>query len=450
MKERIRHSFLKHFDPEQDLIGVALLLAMFLAVNCISMTSVLHNSQPGHENFWSAVAGMLLLAGFIPLFLLPRFNFGFLVGVSFYGTIAGFVWITYFTQSSYDHALARWSAAASLLLFLLPLLFQDTRLLRSFTLSPGAMNRLVVLLLCFAAAALAWNCYYGVALVGIQEAEQLRSTFVRPAVLNYLTGSVVGAVLPFAFAYFAWQRRYVLAAVAILLIVSFYPALLNKTVLLAVVWLPLLFFLFRVFEPRRATVLALLIPMAMGLMLYALLPPDSLPGHLAKYLYGYTNVRMFAFPSIAMDRYSDFFASHELTHFCQVGIVRAIKGCQYAYQLGVEMEAHYHLGNLNASLFATEGTASVGPIWAPLSALLCGLIVSVGNSVSARLPPPLIAASAGLVLQALLNVPLSAGLLSNGLFVLLLLWSVTPRPLPNAAISGRAPADQAAPSLTGG
>jgi hypothetical protein len=427
MIERIRSSFLKRFDPEQDVIGLTLLLVIFLAVNCISMASVVHYSQPEHEHFWSACAGMLLLTGFIPLFLLPRFNFGFLVGVSFYGTVAGFFWITYFTGSNYDHAQARWSAIASLLLFLLPLLFQNARLPNSITLSPRAMDRLLLLLLCFAVAVLAWNCYYGVAFVGPSDADQMRSTFVRPAILNYLTGSVVDAVLPFAFAYFAWQRRYAVAAVALLLTVSFYPALLNKTVLLAVVWLPFLFILFRIFEAKRAAVLALLMPMAIGLALFVLLPPDSLPGHLTKYIYGYTNVRMFAFPSIAMDRYSEFFTTHELTHFCQVGIVRAITGCPYAYQLGAEMNAHYHMGSLNASLFATEGIASVGPIWAPLSALLCGLIVSIGNIVSARLPPPLIAASAGLVVQALLNVPLSASLLSNGFFVLLLLWSAMPR-----------------------
>jgi hypothetical protein len=81
---------------------------------------------------------------------------------------------------------------------------------------------------------------------------------------------------------------------------------------------------------------------------------------------------------------------------------------------------------LNASLFSTEGIASVGPVWAPLSALVCGLIVSVGNNVSARLPPPLIATSAGLVIQALLNVALSTNLLSNGFLLLLLLWYITP------------------------
>ena len=123
---------------------------------------------------------------------------------------------------------------------------------------------------------------------------------------------------------------------------------------------------------------------------------------------------------------SEFFASNKLTDFCQINIVAAVIGCPYTRQLGVILADHYGLGNLNASLFSTEGVASVGPVWAPVSALVCGLIVSVGNNVSARLPPPLIAASAGLVVQGLLNVALSTNLLSNGLLVLLLLWYVTP------------------------
>jgi len=144
---------------------------------------------------------------------------------------------------------------------------------------------------------------------------------------------------------------------------------------------------------------------------------------------GNANIRLFAFPSIAMNQYSDFFATHPLTHFCQIGIIRKIYGCPYPFQLGTAMAEAYNMGSLNGSLFATEGIASVGPLWAPLSALICGLIVSLGNSASARLPAPLIATSAGLAVhQALLNVPLSASLLSNGVLVLFLLWAVTPRP----------------------
>jgi hypothetical protein len=410
-------------------VGTALLLALFLALNCRSMTEVLHNSYPGQPNFWSAVGATLLLAALIPLFALARFSFGYIVGVAFFGLIAGFIWLTYFVAPAYDDVRARWSAAASLLLFLLPMLFQTTRLPPAIVLSRSTMNRLLVLALGFAIAVLALNSYYGFALVGILEADQLRGTFERPAVLRYLTAALIGAVLPFAFAYFACQRRYAMAALSILLIVCFYPVQLNKTVLLAVVWLPFLFLLFQTFEPKRAAALALLIPMAVGLIVFVGIPPEGLVGRLAAYMFGFANYRMFAFPALALDRYSDFFASHVLTHFCQVGIIKAIKGCPYAYQLGAEMAERYHMGNLNASLFATEGIASVGPIWAPASALICGLVLSLGNSISARLSPCLIAVSSGLVVQALINVPLSAAFLSNGLFVLLLLWAVTPDPV---------------------
>jgi hypothetical protein len=128
-----------------------------------------------------------------------------------------------------------------------------------------------------------------------------------------------------------------------------------------------------------------------------------------------------------MNNYSDFFAHHPLTHFCQIGIIRAHYGCPYPFQLGTAMAETYNMGSMNGSLFATEGIASVGPYWAPLSALVCGLIVSLGNSASARLPAPVVATSAGFaVQQALLNAPFSVSLLSNGLLVLWLLWAISP------------------------
>jgi peptidoglycan/LPS O-acetylase OafA/YrhL len=428
MKDPRRFRLLKYIWVERTVGNLALLLAIFLAVNCISLATIEHRSgiAHGHVVVLKALAGTSLAAGFIPLFLLARFSFGYLVGVSFYGVIAGFVWITYFSDLAYDHDRARLSAIASLLMFLLPLLFQTAPLRRTIVLSPRAMHRFLILALCFAAAVLVWNASYGVAFVGIREAEELRSTFVRPAVLNYITGSLIGAVLPFAFAYFALQRRYYMAAASIVSIVAFYPVLLNKTVLLAAAWLPFLFFTFRIFAPKRAAVLALLIPLASCLIFFAVAPEEGPIGRLAGYMFGYTNIRMFAIPSIAMNYYSEFFASNKLTDFCQINVVAAVIGCPYTRQLSLILADQYGLGNLNASLFSTEGIASVGPVWAPVSALVCGLIISIGNNVSARLPPPLIAASAGLVVQALLNVALSTNLLSNGLLLLLLLWYITP------------------------
>ncbi len=413
---------------------LVLLLFLVLLITDLSMISTRHDSLPGHPRFWTAVTMSLVLVAFIPLFVKARFSFGWFAGISFYSMIIGFFWITYFTKDAYDHTLARWSAVASLLLFLLPVLFQTSPLPSGFTLSQKAMDRLVVILLCFAVAILALSASYGFALVGLTQSEEWRGTFARPALLNYLIGWLVGSVLPFAFAYFACQRRYVLACIPILLIWGSYPIVLNKSVAFGGLWLPFLFVAFRLFEPKRATILAMLIPMLPGmigheLMQFDVIASQSWLGRASTYLFGFVNIRLFAFPSIAMNQYSDFFANHQLTHFCQIGVIRAMFGCPYPFQLGAVMSEAYHMGSLNASLFATEGIASVGPLWAPISALVCGLILSFGNSASARLPAPLVATSAGLaVQQALLNVPLSASLLSNGVLVLFLLWAVTPRP----------------------
>src|SRR5689334_20441069 len=217
--------------------------------------------------FWPAVASMLALALFVPLFMWARFSFGYIIGFDFYSMIAGFVWLNHFIiVTSYDRAQARWSVAASLLLVLVPLLFQVTPLRPRFSLSPRTMNRLLPGLLAFALIVLAWNALYGFAFVSTAEADRLRGTLTRPTVLSYIDSWLVGALLPFAFAWFATQRRYVPAALSIVLIAAFYPVLLNKTVAFAGVWLPLLFILFSLFEARRAAVLSLLLPLVIGLV----------------------------------------------------------------------------------------------------------------------------------------------------------------------------------------
>jgi hypothetical protein len=411
-------------NARRDAILTLLLLA-FLILSCVSMTAVLQTSTPGNPMFWPAVASTMAFAIFIPLFMWARFSFGYIVGFNFLCMIASYTWLSYFIVGDYDHAQARLSVAASLLLLLIPLLFQVAPLRPRFTLSPRTMNRLLLGVLAVTVVVLPWNAMYGFALVSTAEADRIRSTLSPPTVLSYIDSWLVGALLPFTFAWFATHRRHGLAALTVVLIAAFYPVLLNKTVAFAGIWLPLLFILFSLFEARRATVLSLLLPLVAGLIA-VWLNELGLPRLLYQLVYGGVNYRMLAFPAMALDRYFDFFAHHDLTHFCQIGIVRRIAGCPYQFQLGAEMDQYYHMGNLNGSLFATEGVASVGPMLAPLSAFACGLILSIGNSVSAHLPKRLVATSTGVAMQVLVNVPLSASLLSNGLLLLFLLWYVTP------------------------
>jgi hypothetical protein len=418
-------------EPRRATIAVAVLMALYLLVNCISLASVAyvfpnHHIGIGRAPTINAIVATLFAASLIPLFVLARFSFGYLAGFSLYGMIAGFIWISYFSGFSYDHAQGRLSASVSLIMFLLPALFVSIPLRKTITLSLVAMDRLLILMLVLVLLILLWNASYGLAFVAPRDGVHLRNNFVRPAILKYATGIVIGAVLPFAFAYFALQRRYWMASLAILLMVSFYPALLTKTALFAPAWLIFLFVMFRLFEPKIALLLSLLAPMTAGLFLYAAALNYAPALAVATDLLEMVNLRMFAIPSNAMDHYYDYFTSNPLTRFCQISFVRIAHGCPYPVELGTAFADRYHLGNFNASLFATEGIASVGPVLAPVTALVCGLLLSAGNSVSARLPAPLVAVSSGLGVQALLNVPLSTTLLSNGLIVLFLLWYITP------------------------
>jgi hypothetical protein len=145
------------------------------------------------------------------------------------------------------------------------------------------------------------------------------------------------------------------------------------------------------------------------------------------YLFGLINIRMVAIPSSALDYYFEFFSKNPTTHFCQIGLIKAIIGCPYTEQLGVLLQREYNLGNFNGSLFTTEGIASVGPNWAPVATFVCGIVIGLGNVASSRLSPVLVAVSSAILVQSLMNVPLSTVMLSNGGAVLLLLWLISPR-----------------------
>jgi len=134
-----------------------------------------------------------------------------------------------------------------------------------------------------------------------------------------------------------------------------------------------------------------------------------------------------AVPAAAMDVYSDFFSRHDLTYFCHISALKPFVSCPYSDQLSLVMERAYNLGNFNASLFATEGIASVGLLFAPLATFACGLVIALGNGLSAGLPGRFVLISGAVFPQILLNVPLSVASVSHGLAILFLLWYITPR-----------------------
>ncbi|MDI3566265.1 O-antigen ligase family protein [Bradyrhizobium sp. Arg816] len=402
--------------------ALAVTMMSFMVIDIISMIVSARMFPAMH--FWpswptiEAMTAAMAMTFFVPLFLIARFSFGYTVAFSLFSAVFGFVWLSFFSEFDYPHSTTRWALVAGLLAALVPLLFVRAVPIRPWTVRP-ALLRALLSLICV--AVLIADASYG-----IQFGDpygDLRNTVIRPTTLNYLTLTTIGTIIPYLFASFAARKQWGFAAGVLALSLSFYPVVLNKTVLLVPLWLPLLFWLYSRFEPRAATILAFVIPLLIGMGAFMLLRPFS--PYLALYPLGTVSLRFVGVPVLALDQYADFFTHNPNTHFCQISIVRRFFGCMYG-ELGPTIGAAYRNGNFNASFLATEGIASVGLLLAPVSAFVCGSILSLGTIASRHLDARFIAVSSGLGVQLIMNVPLSTALLSNGLGMLFVLWWLTP------------------------
>ncbi|WP_426441667.1 hypothetical protein [Bradyrhizobium genosp. P] len=348
---------------------------------------------------------------------------GYYIGIYLYSMVLSYLWLNCFSDLDYNHILSGSSAFLSCMLFLLPVLFVARPFSIDVRLSLAAFDRLLVLLLCSAAIVIFAGASYSFSFVSIDEMAAARESLATPKVLNYFLAITMSAVLPFTFAGLVARQNYWLAAVAITLQFFLYPITLSKLALFAPFWLIALLLLTKAFEFRLASILSLLLPMLLALLAALMI------GRKAELPFSVVNFRMIAVPAVGLDIYNDFFSRHELTHFCQVSIAKASLGCTYDVQLSIIMHQYYHLGNFNASLFATEGIASVGPWLAPLVGFGCGFVVAIGNRVSVDLSPRFVLLSGAVLPQILLNVPLTVALVTGGMGLLYLLWLVTPRAL---------------------
>ena len=411
--------------------GLASLFGLHFAACCISLTYAA-DAFPGIVAFdKSHVPAAIVSAGSFAvvaiLFLITRFTFGYLLGFYFYTMILGYLWMVQFSLLSYNHSLAIISIYLSALAFLTPTLFITSPIRQRFALSVRALNSLLSLILILAAAIVATGAFYNFKLVGLSEIYRFRETIAFPAVLRYALGATSNALLPFAFACFVTRKSPARAGIALLLLLLFYPITLTKLTLFAPFWLLFLALLSGLVEVRIAVILSLFLPISAGVVVLLLAKDGAIAAGLGLQYFGTVNSRMIAMPSIALEVYNNYFSSHDLTHFCQINFLKLFVSCPYNEQLSIIMSKAYDQGAFNASLFATEGIASVGPKLAPLSALGCGLVIAFANRLSSGLPGKFILLSGGILPQVFLNVPLSTNLLSNGAALLFLLWYLTPR-----------------------
>lgn len=412
---------------------LAFLLYLHTAVGCASLICVARIYPEFHIFFQPArlVSVISVVAAFSAvavLFVFAEFSFGYCIGFYFYTMVVGYLWLNQFSEFSYNHALSALSAAGSGVAFLLPALFITSPLRQIWTLSPQRFNRLLHLILLVGLATAAVGAIYNFRLVGFADIYTYRDTMRLPTALNYLIGMTSGALLPFAFACFVERRDIWRAAAVLFLLVCFYPITLSKLALLAPAWLLVMLTLSKLFESRFAVIISLLVPLAFGIVMFVLFRYELLPYGIAIPYFGLVNLRMIAIPSLALDYYNDFFFRHDLTYFCQIRFLKSVVACPYQDPLSIVIYNAFGIGgNFNASLFATEGIASVGVTFAPVAVFVGGLIMALANRLSAGLPPRFVLISSAVIVQILFNVPLTTALLTHGAALLFLLWYITPR-----------------------
>jgi hypothetical protein len=417
----------------RERLGLGSLVCFHVVVCCVSLVCGAYLHPIYHVIYdpsrWlipaAAVAGFAVVG---LLFVFAEFSFGYFVGFYFFSMIAGYIWENLLTDFYYNHQLAGLSAAASAVAFLLPVLFIRAPFRQIREITPQAFDKLLTLIVLLALVTVVSAASYNFKFVAIDDIYNFREELNFPTALNYLIAITSSTLLPFAFACYV-TRKDTWRAVAVLLLLTFYyPITLSKVALFAPAWLVIVMVLSRFFEARLTVILSLLAPLVVGLILFGLFERQLLPYDATIPYFGIVNFRMVAIPSIAMDFYNDFFFRHDVTFFCQMRVLKPLMSCPYQELLSSVIYNEYGIGgNFNASLFATEGIASVGMVFAPLAGFVCGLILALGNRLSVGLPPRFVLISGAILPQILLNVPLTITLLTHGAVFLFLLWYVTPR-----------------------
>ncbi len=420
-------------QPSRERLRLAILICTHIAVCCVSLVYVARfhyaatfDPTKFHvfydpDRLYGAIAVAAVFGLASPLFVFARFSFGYFVGFYFYTMILGYLWLNYFSDMNYNHQRAGFSAAASAIAFLLPALFISAPIRQRNVLSARAFDRLLILILMLGVAIVAVGATYNFRFVAIEDINYFREKIESPTILRYLIGITSSALLPFAFAGFTARKAYWRAGAVLILLLLFYPITLSKLALFTPLWLVFMLSLTKFVETKIIVVLSRLMPMLAGIVLISLFK-----AHAAQY-FSIVNFRMITIPATAMDIYNDFFSRHDLTYFCQISALKRIAHCPYQDQLSIVMHEAYKLGNFNASLFATEGIASVGGLFAPVTAFICGLVFALGNRLSAGLPSGFVLVSGAILPQVLLDVPLTTALLTHGAAILFLLWYITPR-----------------------
>src|SRR5580698_4572855 len=178
--------------------GLAWLICLHVAISCLSLIYIAGHKFPGFfgpapfhiffdpTRWYVAVIVVAPFALVSSFFWFAGFSLGYFAGFYLYTMILGYLWLSCFSDLSYDHRSAGLSAAASAVAFLLPALFFSSPLRQIYPLTARSFDRLLTCILILGFATVAIGAIYNFRIAALGEMYQYRAKLSAPLIVNYL------------------------------------------------------------------------------------------------------------------------------------------------------------------------------------------------------------------------------------------------------------------------
>lgn len=284
-------------------------------------------------------------------------------------------------------------------------------------------------------------------LTNLEEIYDVRTAAVdvasaTPGVL-YILGWFASVVLPVAFGVYAARGRRVLAVLALGGYIFHLGIGGAKTSIMAIVVLPVLFWLTRSASTRLPRSIPVGLAAACGA---AILISVAAPPLVSVWYTAIVVERVFCVPTFLLAQYMEFFSSHDLTYFSHVSGISRVVEYPYLQDLSTTIGLHYYgvpIGS-NAGMWAADGIAALGLVGIPFVSFLAAVVFWTLDSLSLDIEIAISTTALGLIAMTFTNISLATMLVSGGVF-LLMGWAFLAPAKPAVEVTAPLDRTQAAP-----
>ena len=248
--------------------------------------------------------------------------------------------------------------------------------------------------------------------------------------VGYASGFLAGAFNPFLITQGLWRKKPTLLILGIAGQIFIYATAAMKSVLLTVVFIPILYLAIRKREANLCIVGAIFAGVAI-LFMIIINNVDIEFGDILNEIVALIYMRTFCMAGVITGVYADFFTHHPMTFYSHINLVNRIVPYHYDAPLGVIIGEYLVPGSgldANANFIATDGIAALGFAGVILAGLFFRVFIRVVDVATSPAMLPAVSAS---IVPALINVSNSSlftTIITGGAGILVFLtycWAVS-------------------------